>query len=236
MTTTDAFDVATALTEAARVMNRRQSMEETLDQIVRLAVETLPEFDHVGVSVAGRRGRIETLAGTDRLVWELDDMQYALDEGPCVDAIRRDRIVLVEHAPGDQRWPRYMAQAAQRGLRAQLGLRLATDERTLGGLNLYSTRADEVDPESVRLAELFATHASIALWRVNLEEQLNRAVATRKVVGQAMGIVGERYRLTSDRAFQFLVRESQQSNVKLRDVAQAVVDLADERYGVGAAS
>ena len=222
--------VASALAEAARTMNVSSSLEETLDTIVQAVVLAVPELDHAGISLSHRDGRIETMSGTDALVWELDQLQYQLAEGPCVDSIRGETVVLVEHARHDQRWPRYMPQAAARGLRSQLGLQLFTEQETLGGLNLYSTSSDTIDPDAVHLAELFATHAAIALGRVRTEDQLNTAIATRKLIGQAIGIISERYQIPSERAFQFLVRASQQSNVKLREVALEVVESTDAKY------
>ena len=87
-----------------------------------------------------------------------------------------------------------------------------------------------MEPDAVRVAELFASHAAIALGRARREEQLNDALVTRKVIGQAIGLTMEHYQITEDRAFLFLVRASQTSNVKLRDVAQNVVDMANERF------
>ena len=97
---------------------------------------------------------------------------------------------------------------------AQLALQLYNDEGTIGGLNLYSTRSPTVEPDAVRVAELFASHAAIALGRARREEQLNDALVMRKVIGQAIGLTMEHYQITEDRAFLFLVRASQTSNVK----------------------
>ena len=129
----------------------------------------------------------------------------------------------------ETRWPQYVAEAAQRGLRAQMGLQLFTEAGTLGGLNLYSVRPG-VDPDAVQLAELFAAHAAIALGRARHEHQLNESVASRQAIGTAVGIIMERYRIAEDRAFQFLVRASSTSNLKLRAIAQEVVETANERF------
>lgn len=224
-------DIARALAEASRTMNVPRSLEDVLDAIVQTAVRSVPGFDHVGISVVHKDGRIQTMSGTDQLVWELDELQYELGEGPCVDAIAIAPVVLVERARDDPRWPRYMPEAVRRGLRAQLGLRLYVDDQTLGGLNLYSTRSETIDRDAVHLAELFATHAAIALGRSRSEDHLNEAIASRKVIGQAIGIISERYEITGDRAFQFLVRASQSANLKLRLIAQDVVDSTDEKHG-----
>ena len=137
--------------------------------------------------------------------------------------------MLVEDAATDPRWPRYLPQAVARGIGSQLGLQLYTDEETLGALNLYST-SPGVSPDSVHLAELFATQAALALGRARQEDNFNRAMATRKVIGQAMGIISERYQLPEDRAFQFLVRVSQASNVKLHTIAAELVASTNEKY------
>jgi AmiR/NasT family two-component response regulator len=98
------------------------------------------------------------------------------------------------------------------------------DEGTIGGLNLYSTTSEEIDPEAESIAELFAAHAAIALGNACTQETLNDGLQTRKVIGQAIGILMERYEMTEDRAFAFLVRASSTSNIKLREVAQGLVD------------
>jgi GAF domain-containing protein len=223
-------DIAAALAEAARTINSPRSLDETLDTIVTTARRSVTGIEHVGVSVVLRGGRFETRAGTDPLVWELDRLQDELQEGPGFCAVRSQPVVVLEHADRDPRWPRYLPQAVERGLRAQLSLRLHTDGETLGGLNLYSTASPVIAEETLHAAELFAAHAALAMGRARTEEQLNSAIGTRKTIGQAIGILMERYQLTEDRAFAFLTRASSTSNIKLRDVAQELVDTTDERH------
>ncbi|MCW2843220.1 MAG: hypothetical protein JWN22_1136 [Nocardioides sp.] len=222
--------VALAMSEAARSINLAHSLDETLDLIARAARETVPGFDHAGISIRHRDGTIETLAGTDQLVWELDDLQYTLMEGPCVDAMQTEPIVVVEHARHAQRWPRYMPGAVRAGLRSQLAVRLYLEDDTIGGLNLYSTDAETIDPEAEQIATLFASHAAIALGRAQEEHHLNEALGSRKIIGQAIGLVMERHQIDEDRAFSFLLRASSTSNIKLRTLAGEVVDEANRRY------
>jgi hypothetical protein len=94
------------------------------------------------------------MSGTGQFVWELDAIQYRLGEGPCVDSVQQAHPVVVENARHDERWPRFMSQAVQRGLRSRLALRLYEDGKTLGGLNMYSTASDRIDPEAVHAARL----------------------------------------------------------------------------------
>jgi hypothetical protein len=167
-------------------------------------------------------------------VWELDDVQYNLLEGPCVDSIREEPTVSAPHLRHDQRWPRYAPEAIGRGVRSQLAYRLYVDDHTLGGLNFYSTESDELHDGACEIGELFATHATVALGRAIEEDNLNQALATRTVIGQAVGLTMARFQITSDRAFQFLARASSTSNIKIRDIAQEVVNQADEQYGSAA--
>jgi GAF domain-containing protein len=223
-------DLATALAEAAREINAPRSLEETLDAIVHAARHSVPGFDHIGISRVHGDGRIETLAATGQLVWELDGAQYELGEGPCVKAMREEPIVVAPHIKNDQRWPRYVPRAVAAGLRAQLAIQLYYDDETLGGLNLYSTESAEIDPDAPVAAELFAVHAALALGRARTESQLNEALGSRQVIGEAVGLMMERYKINDQRAFQFLARASTTSNLKVRDVAQELVDEANRLY------
>ena len=230
--TSDAARIASALTEAARAIDGQESLDHTLDAIVRAAQETVPGFEHVGISVIskgnGHSGTIETRAGTGRLVWVVDEVQNQQGDGPCYDAITNGGVIVMEYAATEVRWPRYVEEVARLGLRAPMGLQLYTDDGALGGLNFYAAEPG-IDPDAIQLAELFAAHAAIALGRSRHEHQLKESVASRQAIGTAVGIVMERYRLTEDRAFQFLVRASSTSNIRLRAIAQEIVDSTNQQ-------
>jgi len=221
--------LAEALAETAEQINTRRPLTEVLDNLVRMASRSLPSVDHAGITIAKADGRLETIASTDELVERLDELQYELDEGPCLSAIRDEGLVVVSHADHDQRWPHFMKEAAALGVRSQMGLRLQVNDRTVGGLNLYATQAEEIDTEVVQMAQLFASHAALALGKARVEENLVQAMTTRQRIGVAVGIVMERYELDEQRAFQFLVRVSQCSNVKLREVADELVESTNQR-------
>ena len=190
----------------------------------------MPAFDHVGISTVRSSGEVETTACTDDLVRELNKVQYELEEGPCFQALRDADVVVAPRLRHDQRWPRYVPRAVEAGVHSQLAVKLyLDDEGTLGGINFYSTSTEEVDEDSRTLASLFAAHAAIALGHAHELEQLNHALHSRKVIGQALGILMERYQMDEDRAFAFLIRASSYGNVKLRHVAQELVDQANTR-------
>ena len=222
-------DIGAAVAAAARSINQHTTLEQTLATIASVAQASVPGFDQVGISTIDRKGTVTTRAATGELVWVLDRLQYALGEGPCVDTLRGVGVVAAPHIRHDQRWPEYVPQAVAAGLKAQLAVKLyLDDEGTLGGLNLYSTRSEDIDEHAEGIADLFAAHAAIALGHVRQREGLQEALHSRKVIGQAIGIVMERYQMDDDRAFDFLLRTSSHANIKLRDVAARLVDEANK--------
>jgi GAF domain-containing protein len=217
-------EVGLALT-VARTVHQAESLEDGLRALAAAARASIPGFDHVGISSLHPRGKVETRAASGDLVCELDDLQYSLGEGPCVETLQEAEVVAAPRLGQERRWPRYVPAAVQRGLRSQLALRLSLDgKRTLGGLNLYSTTSDDIGPEARAAAGLFASCAAIALGNAHERDTLTEALGTRKVIGQALGILMERYTMDEDRAFAFLVRASTRGNTKLRHVAQRLVD------------
>jgi GAF domain-containing protein len=218
------FDLARALADAAQAIHAPGTLEDTLDAIARTARDAVPGFDHVGISVVQGDGTVTTMAATSRLVRELDTLQYKLGEGPCVATLRGKAMVVAEELADDPRWPRYVPRAVEAGVRAQLGVQLFTSEETLGGLNFYSTTSAKIHPDAPHSAELFATHAALALDHARHADQANEAMPTRQLIGQAVGILMERFEITEDRAMLLLVRVATSGQLKLREVAREVVD------------
>jgi GAF domain-containing protein len=231
MTTHPEF--AESITEAARTINHHRSLDDTLQTIVEVARNSVPGFDQVGISTLQKKGEVTTRAFTGDLVLRLDQLQYGLGEGPCSAALQGTDAVSVSSLHHEQRWPRYVPQARAVGVRSQMAVKLYLDRGTLGGINFYSTISDEVGPDAQALARLFATHAAIALGHAQERDNLNEGLQTRKVIGQAIGILMERYEMNEDRAFAFLVRASSHANIKLRAVAQELVDQRNAQSPTG---
>jgi ANTAR domain/GAF domain len=197
--------------------------EMTLQRVVDLAVENLPGVDFAGVSLRRGGGKVETPAATDPVVNEADDLQYQLNEGPCLDAIWVDDTYLIADMHAENRWPQWAPKAAALGMRSILSVRLATESSTVGGLNLYSRDLNAYDEDSVLTAHIYAAHASNAIEVRGEAEGLRTAMQTRHLIGMAQGMLMLRYGLSEDQAFRFLRRRSQEANVKLRVVAAQVV-------------
>jgi hypothetical protein len=216
-------ELARVFAEAAKSLAGQESLGTTAAELVALAVAVVPGVESAGVSLA-RNGTVQTVAASDELVRSCDAAQYSTGQGPCLDAVWDDRIVLVNDLAADRRWPEFAKRAVELGAASMLACHLSSERGTLSALNMYARTKNAFDDQSRRLATIFATHATIALEFARLETDLRAAVETRQGIGQAVGIVMERHRLSARQAFDLLVRSSQRLNVKLRDLADAVVD------------
>ncbi|GAA1158401.1 GAF and ANTAR domain-containing protein [Kribbella jejuensis] len=197
-------------------------LDHTLSRITAAAVEVLPEVDYASITVLHADGRLETVAPTDDLLWGVDAAQYELREGPCYDAAADSVHVVSPNLDDDPRFPRYAATAVAAGIEAQAGIRLFDAPKSRGALNLYARKAGAFGDLGA-LGELFKHQAALAIGYAQEIQNLQEAVRTRGLIGNAVGIVMERYKLTDDRAFAFLTRLSQDGNVKLRAVAEQIV-------------
>jgi GAF domain-containing protein len=224
-------DLASLLARTAREINAPGDLDETLVAVVESLQALLPSAHLVGVSLLDGDGLLEARAATHDVVWELEHLQRTLGEGPSLDAVTDQHLVAADRLAHDQRWPEYVARAVPLGARAQLSVRLSADERTWGGLSVYAAETDRFDPDVVRTVTLFAAHAAVAVERSHREDNLKAALRTRKMIGQAVGIVMERFRLDEEMAFRYLVRLSSNRNVKLREIARELAAEAPGRPG-----
>jgi GAF domain-containing protein len=198
-------------------------LDATLASITAAAVEVLPQVQYASITMRHPDGTLDTFAPTDPLVSDLDDQQYRLLEGPCYDATTSDRYAMAGNLAADERYPRYGPVAARAGVRSQAAVRLFENKRTAGGLNLYSRQVGALD-EAQTMNQLFSHQAAIAL-AYSLEiTTLKEAMQTRTKIGQAVGIVMERYKIPEQQAFAFLTRMSQNRNIKIRHLADQLID------------
>lgn len=207
-----------------RELDAQPDPPHTLQCLAEVTPEFFDACDHVGISLV-ERDRISTPVATDDRLRELDEAQYELGEGPCRAAILDHETVLVDDLATDPRWPSWgRAMVEELGIRSSLSFRLFTrPDRTWGALNVYSTTPGAFTDEDVEQGRTIAAMAAVALARSINDEQLVQAIASRTVIGQAVGMLMERYGLDEDRAFDVLRRLSSQQNVKLRDLAAQVV-------------
>jgi transcriptional regulator with GAF, ATPase, and Fis domain len=216
-------ELAGRLSDLARALEQQDDAEQTLDAIVHAAVGTVPGAEHASISVVRRRREVMTRASTSELPRAVDHAQYETGQGPCLDTLFEQHTVRLSDMPGDKRWPDFTTRAAELGVGSMLALQLYVDGDDLGALNLLSTQVEAFGDESEHVGLLFASHASIAMAGAEQQQQLRSALYTRDVIGQAKGILMERFKVTGDRAFRLLAHASQISNRKLTDIAEDLV-------------
>lgn len=210
---------------AARELEGEFDQGATLDKAVKLSVQVVPSAQEAGISLLlGRRGRIDTPAATSDLVRRIDELQYHFDEGPCLDAIRESETAQSPDVGADDRWPRWGPAAAEEtGVRSMMCFRLFTHDDKLGALNLYSQHRNAFDDVDREHGLAIAAHMAIAVAAVQEIDYLKAGMDSRSLIGQAQGILMERFDLDPDRAFVVLTRLSSHANRKLRDIALEIV-------------
>lgn len=196
----------------------------TLQKVAERAVAVVPACDFSSVSLRRRRGRVETTGSTSELASRCDVLQYELEEGPCFDAVWDGSSYLAADVASDTRWPRWGPQVAELGIGSILAMRLTSGQENIGALNLYATSPLAFGPEDVDIALVYTIHAANALTSARLASGLQSAVHSRHLIGVAQGILMGTHRLSLEQSFELLRSCSSQENIKLRDLAQQVVD------------
>jgi hypothetical protein len=228
-------DLASDFAAIARVLGSAADLERTLDRIVDAAIAAVQGCEHAGIFILENE-EIRTVAASDPLVEQLHTLQQETGEGPCLDAVVADTPYnYAEDLLEGSDYPSFGPRAAASGIRSSLALRLLTDHR-IGSLNLYAGPPRAFSVLDRAKAVILASHASTALdaaatrarTAASSERDLHDALASRGIIGQAQGILMERERITAEHAFDVLRHASQDLNVKLRDVAQRVVDTGED--------
>src|SRR3954471_15162229 len=218
-TTVDLDDLARRLAAAARGLQQQSDPEQVLDHIVGLAVAMVPGADEATITMVRGRRHVYSAAATGDLARWFDVLQDETGEGPCLDAMWQQQTVRVDDLAGDPRWPVLGPRAGERGVGSMLCLQLFAHEDTLGALDLLAREKAAFTDESEHIGLLLASHAAIAVAGSQKLERAAIALANRDIIGQAKGILMERFRLTADQAFEVLAKVSQDTNRKLYAVA-----------------
>ncbi|MGW4551591.1 GAF and ANTAR domain-containing protein [Streptomyces violaceorubidus] len=218
---------AEQMASLARDLLAQESVHDTLRRITAAATELVADCDAAGILIL-RGGKVQSLAPTEQVVVDSDELQGRVGEGPCFDAARTSsgerQFRIGDFTDEAVRWPKYVPQARRLNLGSMMGFLLFTEDEDLGALNLYSYRPGAFTEADETAGWLLASHAAVAFSSARTHAQLQEAIGTRHTIGEAMGILMGRHRLTEDQAFAALRRYSQDHNVKLREVAARVCE------------
>ncbi|MER6852410.1 MULTISPECIES: ANTAR domain-containing protein [Streptomyces] len=214
------FELAEALTTAARQLHETGTADNTLRTAVELAVHLMPGAEHAGIAEIERGSGCRTLAWTDEVVHLADVRHSGRAPHPDWERLWTTPVVRIADTEADGGGNALSGL----GLRSALSLRLRADRRRLTVLTAYAREPHAFDEDATRVGRLFTAHVSLALESATVREQLTEAMRTRDLIGQATGILMERMTMDASGAFDSLVKASQRENVKLRDLARRIVD------------
>jgi len=221
--------VQVAFDELGRLSFAEHSLASVLQKVTDLAARVLPGEPATSVTIVSE-GRSATVASSDPLALELDQVQYAQGSGPCLEAALTGQLTELLDTRNEQRWGSFPQIAAGRGCRGLLSFPLPPQELITGGLNVYARTAQPLDDRTREVAERFAAYAVVPVSNMYLyesaverAEHLRTALDSRAVIDQAKGILMERHKLSADQAFGTLAQLSMAHNTKVRDIAERFV-------------
>ena len=223
------------------VLDSLEQLSEYLERVVHAVRRHVDGCDEVGVTILSA-GRPHTAAYTTVQTLEIDAVQYALGDGPCLDAARHRRENRVDDLVSDRRWPAFARECQEEGMRSLFAVPLVSGEECVGALNLYGWQPgtfDDFDASLVRLAASRCADAVVAVSALDgarrLAGQLEQAMASRAVIEQAKGIIMAMRGVPENDAFEVLRKSSQDRNVKVRVLAQQIITGVVDRKGPGPA-
>jgi len=223
-----------AFAELGRINLAENDLQQVLTKVSDLAKRTIPGATEVSVTLL-RGDRATTAAYTGDLALHLDEQQYQRGYGPCLDAAHAGGTVHIADMTTESRWPDYTPRAVEHGAHSSLSVCLPVQQAVTGALNIYAVASNAFDEEALTLAQTFAGYAAVAVANAHLyattaalAEQMQEAMASRAIIEQAKGILIAQVHCTPEQAFDLLTRQSQHTNRKLREIAQAIVDAAQQ--------
>ncbi len=225
--TTTAGLVDSLAAAAHNLISGVDDLEQVLTGIVRTAVDTVPGADAAGLTLF-TKGVLGSRAPFNVSVLKLDELQAELGQGPCIMAVSEMSLggmVIVDDLAGADadRWPDFAARAGAYGYRSMCSTQLSTDGGPHAALNMYAHAPAAFDLDSQVVAGLFGVQAALVLYGADRARNLGIALGNRDTIGQAKGILMERFGVDGDHAFQMLVRSSQDTNLKLFDIARWLI-------------
>jgi GAF domain-containing protein len=217
-------DLAERMAALARDLAMPSSLPAVLTGVTKSVLELIPGADVSGFLLFTKGDKYETHAATQELMFEIDRLQVKHGEGPCIEAAIDELIVRTDDFQHEHRWPNYSADVLKLGVRSALSFKLYTTNRNAGALNIFGFEPNAFNAEDEAVGSVLAAHAAAAILASRQGDQLQSALTNRDLIGQAKGIIMERYNVDAIRAFEMLKELSQSSNEKLVEVASKVID------------
>jgi len=212
---------------ARRLYEHRHQNGGVIAELAEHAVTELPGADYANVTVTSNEFDVDTRSATNPWAVRIDDIQRRHREGPCLSTVWHHRIVHVDDLQQETRWPRFRAEAlTSTPVRSIMGFQLFATGKSMGALSLFAERPNAFGNRTRQLGTLFAAHSALVWDATRREKQFEQALASRDTIGQAKGMIMERYSKDADEAFEMLRQLSHDTNVPLVEVAAKIIDAA----------
>jgi ANTAR domain/GAF domain len=196
-----------------------------LRELVENGVRHMPGCEYAGITLAERGNAVTSVVATHRYAAVLDTIQDRRREGPCLAAAWRQHMMSVDDLSVDQRWPGYQRDVLEATpIRSIVSYELFADDKRMAALNFYADHPHAFGNESLEIGGIFAAQVALAWSMMRRQDQFRSALASGDTIGQAKGVIMERFNLDAVGAFELLTRLSQRSNTKLIDIAKALID------------
>jgi GAF domain-containing protein len=219
--------VAEELAELALELHDHSSLHACVEQVVEYAIAAVGS-DSANLIFVHRSGRIETMVSTDAMAERIAQLLAKHGEGPALSlGAEPGSNIVIHDAANETRWPQLSQELVALGVHSVLSMRLATHASVIGALNLYAKQPLGFDRDDVAVASILARHASVALASARQQFAFAQQVDARKQIGQAQGMLMERFKLGPEEAFELLSRYSQRHRRKLLEVARELVATRD---------
>ena len=199
--------------------------DTVIAELAEHAAVEIPGRSYAGVTVTRNGKHIDTPAATHQWPLVLDEIQQRHRQGPCLTAAWEEKTIHVANLETDERFPLYARDAlAETPVRSVMAFQLWIAGETMGALNVYAETPDAFSADTRDIGLVFAAHSSVAWNAARRDEQFKKALASRDVIGQAKGMLMERYGVSAIQAFDLLRKLSQDSNTPLIRIATDLVE------------
>jgi GAF domain-containing protein len=223
-------DVSAMSARLAALLLPRETVTAGLQLVTAVAAEALAATVGAGITL-GAEGCPFTAAASDQLVERADELQYGLDEGPCLTAWREQVLVRIDGIRTDPRWPRWTRAVEPLGIRSALAAPLTAAGDRIGVIQVYSRDSTAYDGDSERLLTLLAQQAAMLLITLRSETSTHRlaselldALRTENLIGRAEGLLMARGGIGPEAAAAELQRTARESAEEPHEVARRLVD------------
>jgi transcriptional regulator with GAF, ATPase, and Fis domain len=206
-------------------LRQHLDVDAALAELTGSALRAMPGADYAGITLVSHRDKVRSAAATHHYASVLDDIQQRHEQGPCLSAAWEQHIIRIDDLYAEDRWPHYRNDALRETpIRSAICFQLFADHKHTGALNFYADPPHAFDDDAADIGSVLAGHIAVAWSMIRRDEQFRSALASRDVIGQAKGMLMERFKIDAVQAFELLKRLSQSSNTAVVVVAQQLVD------------